>query len=170
MDTHSLESKAERIARYKAERRRQLAEKYGLTLDPEADSEHLSRYTKSRKDPDATDRRGKSDKQEEQSKDASSRPSRTESGSRTSLVVSQEGASLGSNVSDQELLLNVENQRRVQEPPLGEGGSSTFFSERSTSFPEVPRPPKQIPSSPLQHPVSPSHAGDAPLPTETRAR
>ncbi|XP_076795744.1 supervillin isoform X15 [Arvicanthis niloticus] len=169
MDTHSLESKAERIARYKAERRRQLAEKYGLTLDPEADSEHLSRYAKSRKDPDATERRGKSDKQEEQSKDASARHSRTESGPRTSLVVSQDCASRGNNMSDQELLLNVENQRRIQEPPLGEDGSSAF-SERSTSFPEVPRSPKQIPSSLLPQPVSPSHPSDSPLPTEARAR
>lgn len=169
MDTHSLESKAERIARYKAERRRQLAEKYGLTLDPEADSEYLSRYAKSRKDPDVTERRGKSDKQE-QSKDASSRHSRMESGPRTSLVVSQDCTPLGSNVSDQELLLNVENQRRVQDPLLGEDGSSSFFSERSTAFPEVPRSPKQIPSSPLQQPASPNHPGDPPLPTEARAR
>lgn len=169
MDTHSLESKAERIARYKAERRRQLAEKYGLTLDPETDSEYLSRYAKSRKDPDVAERRGKSDKQEEQSKDASPRHSRTESGPRTSLVVSQDGAPLGSNMSDQELLLNVENQRRVQEPTL-EDGSSAFFSERSTSFSEVPRSPKHIPSSPLQQPASPSLPGDSPLSTEARAR
>lgn len=169
MDTHSLESKAERIARYKAERRRQLAEKYGLTLDPEADSEYLSRYAKSRKDPDVTERRGKSDKQEEQSKDANSRHSRTESGPRTSLVASQDCTPLGSNMSDQEQLLNVENQRRVQDPPLGEDGSSAFFSERSISFPEVPRSPKQIPSSPLQQPASPNHPGDSPLPTEARA-
>lgn len=169
MDTHSLESKAERIARYKAERRRQLAEKYGLTLDPETDSEYLSRYAKSRKDPDVAERRGKSDKQEEQSKDASSRHSRTESAPRTSLVVSQDGAPLGSSMSDQELLLNVENQRRVQEPTL-EDGSSAFFSERSTSFSEVPRSPKHIPSSPLQQPASPSLPGDSPLSTEARAR
>lgn len=170
MDTHSLESKAERIARYKAERRRQLAEKYGLTLDPEADSEYLSRYAKSRKDPDVAERRGKSDKQEEQSKDASSRHSRMESGPRTSLVVSQDCTTLGSNISDQELLLNVENLRRVQDPLLGENGSSAFFSERSTAFPEVPRSPKQIPSSPLQQPASPNHPSDPPLPTEARAR
>ncbi|XP_029402983.1 supervillin isoform X4 [Mus pahari] len=169
MDTHSLESKAERIARYKAERRRQLAEKYGLTLDPEADSEYLSRYAKSRKDPDVAERRGKSDKQEEQSKDASSRHSRTESGPRTSLVESQDCTPLGSNMSDQEQLLNVENQRRVQDPPLGEDGSSAFFSERSISFPEVPRSPKQIPSSPQQQPASPNHPSDSPLPTEARA-
>lgn len=171
MDTHSLESKAERIARYKAERRRQLAEKYGLTLDPEVDSEYLSRYTKSRKDPDAAERRGKSDKQEEPSKDASSRHSRTEPGPRTSLVESPDCAPVRSSLSDQELLLNVENQRRIQETSVAEDGSPAFFSERGTTFPEVPRSPKQGPhGSPWQQPASPSHPGDSPLPTEARAR
>ncbi|XP_076428600.1 supervillin isoform X8 [Peromyscus maniculatus bairdii] len=169
MDTHSLESKAERIARYKAERRRQLAEKYGLTLDPEADSEYLSRYAKSRKDPEVGDRRGKGDKQEEPSKDTSSLHSRAEPGPRTSLVESQDSAPLGSNMSDQELLLNLENQRRVQEPPVAEDGSPAFFSERGTSFSEVPRSPKQMSSSPLQQPASPSLLGDPPVPLEARA-
>ncbi|XP_034468840.1 supervillin-like isoform X8 [Hippoglossus hippoglossus] len=36
-DPSSLSSKAERIARYKAERRRQLSERYGILLDQEAD-------------------------------------------------------------------------------------------------------------------------------------
>uniref|UniRef100_A0A8C4YLD2 Supervillin n=1 Tax=Gopherus evgoodei TaxID=1825980 RepID=A0A8C4YLD2_9SAUR len=57
MDTQGLESKAERIARYKAERRRQLAEKYGLPLESEGDSEYLSRYTRARKDPDAAEKK-----------------------------------------------------------------------------------------------------------------
>ncbi|XP_040611286.1 supervillin isoform X8 [Mesocricetus auratus] len=170
MDTHSLESKAERIARYKAERRRQLAEKYGLTLDPEADSEYLSRYAKSRKDPDAGEKRGKDDKQEESSKDSSSLHSRAEPGPRTSLIESQDHASLGNNKSDQELLLNLENQRRVQEPPVAEDSSPAFFSGRGTSLPEVPRSPKQMSSSPLQQPASLSHPSDAPVPTEARAR
>ncbi|XP_057643261.1 supervillin isoform X4 [Chionomys nivalis] len=170
MDVHSLESKAERIARYKAERRRQLAEKYGLTLDPEADSEYLSRYAKSRKDTDAGERRGKGDKQEEPSKGTSSLHSRAELGPRTSLVESQDCAPLGSNMSDQEQLLNLENQRRGREPSLAEDGSPAFFSERGTSFPEVPRSPKQMSSLPLQQPASPSHPSDPPLPTEARAR
>lgn len=170
MDVHSLESKAERIARYKAERRRQLAEKYGLTLDPEADSEYLSRYAKSRKDTDAGERRGKGDKQEEPSKGTSSLHSRAELGPRTSLVESQDCVPLGSNMSDQELLLNLENQRRGREPSLAEDGSPAFFSERGTSFPEVPRSPKQMSSSPLQQPASQSHPGDPPVPTEARAR
>lgn len=167
MDTHGLESKAERIARYKAERRRQLAEKYGLTLDPEGDSEYLSRYSKSRKDQDAPERRGgKSEKQEESGQELSS------AYSRTCTVDPKDHAPRG---SDKELLLNVENQRRGQEPPAVEGSSSLSlsFSGRDSSFAEAPRSPKQTQSSSLsvQRPVSPSlSGGDAPLPPDTRSR
>ncbi|XP_062067103.1 supervillin isoform X2 [Lepus europaeus] len=166
MDTHGLESKAERIARYKAERRRQLAEKYGLTLDPEGDSEYLSRYSKSRKDQDAPERRGgRSEKQEESGQEPSS------AYSRTCAVDPKDHAPRG---SDKELLLNVENQRRGQEPPVVESSSSLSlsFSGRDSSFAEVPRSPKQTQSSSLsvQRPVSPSlSGGDTPLPPETRS-
>ncbi|KAM8849811.1 supervillin isoform 11-T12 [Spinachia spinachia] len=50
-----LSSKAERIARYKAERRRQLSERYGILLDQEADIDYTPRY-RSRRDADASDR------------------------------------------------------------------------------------------------------------------
>ncbi|XP_047721395.1 supervillin isoform X7 [Prionailurus viverrinus] len=175
MDAPALESKAERIARYKAERRRQLAEKYGLALDSEADSEPLSRYTKSRKDADAADRRGgKGDRQAEPGKDSSSLYSRP------CVAESKDYALHGSDgLSDTEVLLNVENQRRGQEPsapaqardlaPTVDGSSSFQFSGRDcTAFSDVPRSPKQMHAVP---PASPSHsAGDPPLPTEVRAR
>ncbi|XP_056148674.1 supervillin-like [Lampris incognitus] len=51
-DPASLSSKAERIARYKAERRRQLSERYGILLDQEVDVDYTPRY-RSRRDPDA---------------------------------------------------------------------------------------------------------------------
>ncbi|VFV26079.1 supervillin isoform 4 [Lynx pardinus] len=175
MDAPALESKAERIARYKAERRRQLAEKYGLALDSEADSEPLSRYTKSRKDADAADRRGgKGDRQAEPGKDSSSLYSRP------CVAESKDYALHGSDgLSDTEVLLNVENQRRGQEPsapaqardlaPTVDGSSSFQFSGQDcTAFSDVPRSPKQMHAVP---PASPSHsAGDPPLPTEARAR
>lgn len=181
MDTQGLESKAERIARYKAERRRQLAEKYGLSLDSEADSESLSRYTKARREPDTVEKRGgKSDRPAESSKDLSSAYSRTETpGLRTCVAESQEYG-----VSDTEVLLNVENQRRGQQlsaigqqardlPPTVESSSSFPFSGRDCSFSEVPRSPKQMPSVPLsspRQPASPSHSGDPALPAEARSR
>ncbi|KAM4812435.1 supervillin isoform 9-T10 [Urocitellus parryii] len=196
MDTHNLESKAERIARYKAERRRQLAEKYGLTLDPEVDSEYSSRYTKSRKDPDAVEKRGgKCEKQEKSSKDLSSPYSRTETmGLRTCAVESRDYALHRSEVSDKEVLLNIENQRGCQElsatrqaqdlSPTVESSSSFSFSGRDSSFAgrdscfagrdssftEVPRSPKQMSSSSLQHPASLSHSsGDQTLAPEARS-
>nr|XP_045004889.1 supervillin isoform X2 [Jaculus jaculus] len=176
MDSQGLESKAERIARYKAERRRQLAEKYGLTLDAEADSEYSSRYTKSKKDPDATERRGgKSQEPEESSKDPGSLYSRAETpGLRTCTAGAKDPLLQGSDISDQELLLNVENQRRGHELRADlltvADSSPALFPGKSTSFPEVPKSPKQMPTSSLQQPPSPSHSsGDLP-PVEARSR
>ncbi|XP_026168922.1 supervillin isoform X4 [Mastacembelus armatus] len=64
-DSTSLSSKAERIARYKAERRRQLSERYGILLDQEADIDYTPRY-RSRRDPDTSDQQmaGRRDRQE----------------------------------------------------------------------------------------------------------
>ncbi|XP_051857642.1 supervillin isoform X13 [Antechinus flavipes] len=173
MDTQGLDSKAERIARYKAERRRQLAEKYGLTLDSDADSEYMSRYTKTRKDHDVERRGGKSEKQEEESKDLTYHYSRTETVEpRSTTAESKDYSFHGSDgVIDKEALLNVENHRRAQElsaigqirdlPPAADGSPSFSFSGRESSFSDVPRSPKQTRrvslSSPKQ-PASPSHS------------
>ncbi|KAM6153173.1 supervillin isoform 5-T5 [Erethizon dorsatum] len=180
MDPHSQESKAERIARYKAERRRQLAEKYGITLDPEEDSEYLSRYTKSRRDPDAVEKQGgKADQQEEFSKDLSSAYSRPEAmGLRTCVVEPEHYALLHrSDLSDKETPLEVENQRQRQElsatrqahdpTPTAESSSSFSFPGRCSSFTEVPRSPKQTYSPSLQQSTSPSHSAGDP---EARSR
>ncbi|XP_043336234.1 supervillin isoform X16 [Cervus canadensis] len=186
MDTQSLESKAERIARYKAERRRQLAEKYGLTLDPEADSETPSRYSRSRKDPEAAEKRGgRSERSAESSRDSGSSYSRTElSGLRPCVAESKDyGLHRSDGVSDTEVLLNAENQRRGQEPsatglardlpPAGEVSSSFSFSGRDSALGEVPRSPKPVhslPSPSSGQPASPSHStSDLPLPAEARA-
>lgn len=53
-DTASLSSKAERIARYKAERRRQLSERFGILLDQETEMTYTPRY-RSRHDQDVSD-------------------------------------------------------------------------------------------------------------------
>lgn len=54
-ESASLTSKAERIARYKAERRRQLSERYGILLDQEADTDYTPRY-RSKRDVDTPER------------------------------------------------------------------------------------------------------------------
>ncbi|CAB1317093.1 unnamed protein product, partial [Coregonus sp. 'balchen'] len=56
VDPASLSSKAERIARYKAERRRQLSERYGILLDQEIDMDYSPRYLCSRRESDVSDR------------------------------------------------------------------------------------------------------------------
>ncbi|KAM3604897.1 uncharacterized protein V6R79_017682 [Siganus canaliculatus] len=67
-DPTGLSSKAERIARYKAERRRQLSERYGILLDQEPDADYTPRY-RSRREPDVPDqqasaRRGRQEAEE----------------------------------------------------------------------------------------------------------
>uniref|UniRef100_A0A8C2W8I4 Supervillin n=1 Tax=Chinchilla lanigera TaxID=34839 RepID=A0A8C2W8I4_CHILA len=171
MDPHSQESKAERIARYKAERRRQLAEKYGIALDPEEDSEYLSRYTKSRKDPDAVEKRGgRADQQEESSTDLSSAYSRPETVGLGTCMVEPEHyvPPHRSGLTDKEAPLEVENQRRAQDPtPAAESSTSFSFPGRGSSFTEVPRSPKQTYSPALQQSASPSHSVGDP---EARSR
>ena len=54
-DPSSLSSKAERIARYKAERRRQLSERYGILLDQEADIDFTPGH-RSRREPETSGR------------------------------------------------------------------------------------------------------------------
>ncbi len=55
-DAASLRSKAERIARYKAERRRQLSERYGILLDQEVDLDYAPRCTRVRRESDLSDK------------------------------------------------------------------------------------------------------------------
>ncbi|XP_019386832.1 PREDICTED: supervillin isoform X13 [Crocodylus porosus] len=175
MDTQGLDSKAERIARYKAERRRQLAEKYGLTLDSDVDSEYMSRYIRARKDPDTAEKKGaKSEKQEDESRDYSSLySSRTEmQEARRSTSESKEySCSTKESVPDREELLNEENNKRAQDSSnIGqaydlssavESSASFSFSGQESSFSEVPRSPKQTPGISLSSPkqvASPSHS------------
>lgn len=112
MDIQSFEFKVERIVRYKAERRRQLVEKYGLSLDFEVDFELIFRYIRFRKDFDVVDKRGgKSDRQVELSKELSFFYIRIEiSGFRTGVVEFRDYVFFGSDgVSDIDVLFNVEN-------------------------------------------------------------
>uniref|UniRef100_A0A8B9YNE3 Supervillin n=1 Tax=Bos mutus grunniens TaxID=30521 RepID=A0A8B9YNE3_BOSMU len=163
MDTQSLESKAERIARYKAERRRQLAEKYGLTLDPEADSETPSRYSRSRKDPRLRRKGGKK-----------RRSAETElSGLRTCVAESKDyGLHRSDGVSDTEVLLNLKTKDAVKSPvplagprpaPCREVSSSFSFSGRDSALGEVPRSPKAVHSLPSPSPGQPASQATPPV-------
>ncbi|XP_053117279.1 supervillin isoform X27 [Hemicordylus capensis] len=174
MDTQGLESKAERIARYKAERRRQLAEKYGLSIDSDVDSEYLSKYTRARKDQDVAEKRVlKSEKQEDESKDYSSLYSLRTENKETKIGASELKEYFGhereGSPERDKLHLNEENEREAPEPSSSKHDLSSVL-DNSTSYPfpghdsslsEVPSSPKQIRRVSLSSPkqlASPSHS------------
>ncbi|XP_062981266.1 supervillin isoform X2 [Elgaria multicarinata webbii] len=171
MDSQGLESKAERIARYKAERRRQLAEKYGLSIDSDVDSEYSSKYTRTRKEQDVAEKRvQKSEKKEDESKDYGSLYlTRTENKElRIAASESKEysGQERESSPEGEELHLNEDNERKAPEPrhdllPASENSTSFSFPSHDSSRSEVPSSPKQTHRASLTSPkqlVSPSHS------------
>ncbi|KAM9575440.1 supervillin isoform 16-T16 [Guaruba guarouba] len=189
MDVQELESKAERIARYKAERRRQLAEKYGLSLDTDLDSDYSSRYTRARKDPGSVERKGvKSERQDDENKDCgSSYLSRSETKELKSVISeSKEYSSHEKDgVPDKEDLSNEKGDRKADDDsairqasdPLATLDSSISLSlsgRESSSYNEVPISPKQTPRESLSSPkraASPIHLqNDQPLHSNIRQR
>uniref|UniRef100_A0A8C8BJF7 Supervillin n=1 Tax=Otus sunia TaxID=257818 RepID=A0A8C8BJF7_9STRI len=179
MDVQELESKAERIARYKAERRRQLAEKYGLSLDSDLDSDYSSRYTRARKDPDSVERKGvKSERQDEENK-----------GSGSLYFVISESKEYSSHekdgVPDKEDLSNEKSDRKVDDDSairqasnssatLDNAVSLSLSGRESSSYNEVPISPKQTSRESLSSPkraASPIHLqNDQPLHSNIRQR
>ncbi|OPJ85393.1 supervillin isoform C [Patagioenas fasciata monilis] len=158
MDVQELESKAERIARYKAERRRQLAEKYGLSLDSDLDSDYSSRYTRARKDADSVERKGvKSERQDDENKDCGSLYlSRTETKESKSVV--SESKEYSSHEKDgvpgkEDLSIEKSDRkadddsaiRQASDPSaaLDSSVSLSLSGRDSSSYNEVPISPKQ---------------------------
>ncbi|XP_032038140.1 supervillin isoform X9 [Aythya fuligula] len=189
MDTHELESKAERIARYKAERRRQLAEKYGLSLDSDLDSDYSSRYTRARKDPDSLERKGvKSERQDDESKDSSSLySSRTEVKESKSVISESKEYSRHEKdgIQAKEELSNEKSDKKADDDSairqasdpsatLDSSVSHTLSGRESSSYNEVPISPKQTPRESLSSPkraASPIHLqNDQPLHSNIRQR
>ncbi|XP_061661137.1 supervillin a isoform X2 [Syngnathoides biaculeatus] len=121
-----LESKAERIARYKAERRRQLAERYGIALDQEPDTDYPSRYTRTLKEPEGSERHNRAEFVADEESDitmnsyaCTSSPRRGgQSVPRHSRPETDFERSRGrvDSFSERERLMNLENQRRAAAP------------------------------------------------------
>ncbi|NXC24381.1 SVIL protein, partial [Campylorhamphus procurvoides] len=182
MDVQELESKAERIARYKAERRRQLAEKYGLSLDSDLDSDYSSRYTRARKDPDNVERKGvKSERHDDENKDYGTLYlSRTETkGSKSVISDSKEYSSHEDKdgLSNEKSVRKADDDsaiRQASDPSANLDSSvSLSLSERETSsYNEVPISPKQTTRESLSSPkraASPIHLqNDQPLHSNSR--
>ncbi|XP_064258656.1 supervillin isoform X4 [Passer domesticus] len=181
MDVQELESKAERIARYKAERRRQLAEKYGLSLESDLDSDYSSRYTRARKDPDSVERKGvKSERQDDENKDYGTLYfSRTETKASKSVISDSKEYS---SREDKDGLSNEKSVRKADDSAIRQPSdpSATLDSSVSLSlsgrdsscYNEVPIPPKQAPRESLSPPkraASPTHLqNDQPLHSNSR--
>ncbi|XP_031956621.1 supervillin isoform X15 [Corvus moneduloides] len=182
MDVQELESKAERIARYKAERRRQLAEKYGLSLDSDLDSDYSSRYTRARKDPDSVERKGvKSERQDDENKDYGTLYlSRTETKASKSVISDSKECSSHEDKGD---LLNEKSVRKADDDSairqasdpsatLDSSVSISLSGQESSCYNEVAISPKQTPRESLPSPkraASPTHLqNDQPLHSNSR--
>ncbi|RXN09589.1 supervillin-like isoform X1 [Labeo rohita] len=117
-----LDSKAERIARYKAERRRQLAERYGISLDQEAETDYTARYSRTSREPDGSDRQHKSkveggDGVEHNAYTPSHHVDRA-----SSHIHSDPEYIRPESISERERMMNLENQRRAHERDRLHGG------------------------------------------------
>lgn len=144
-----LESKAERIARYKAERRKQLAERYGISLDQEPDLDCSSRYTRNRNESENSERRIRGESVSEERKEISlnSYGSSLSNSPRAGRTARQHSHSdLGYEVgrrrvdsfSERERLMNMENQRRAAVPPEPPSPSSYMDVTSLSSTARIP--------------------------------
>lgn len=143
-NTPEMESKAERIARYKAERRRQLAERYGISLDQEPDADSHSPRT--RKDSEGSERRNRGGSVGEEGRDVtlSAYTDTTVRSPRAGRTAPQHvhpdqgyeaGRTRVDSFSERERLMNLENQRRAAPPP--EPPSSSSYMDVSSSAARV---------------------------------
>uniref|UniRef100_G3Q0E8 HP domain-containing protein n=1 Tax=Gasterosteus aculeatus aculeatus TaxID=481459 RepID=G3Q0E8_GASAC len=175
----SLSSKAERIARYKAERRRQLSERYGILLDQEPDIDYTPRY-RSRRDTDASDRqsapRPEGDRQEAQEPRVPYRAGVGRVYMRTNpdpAPVSTAGPAHSNQAppptqerprrfSERERAMNRENQRRVS------GQERPAASRSRTQEPQTPQSQHQDAAHQEASPASSRDYSMAAVPTSPR--
>ncbi|XP_072269503.1 supervillin [Pyxicephalus adspersus] len=153
VDLHEQESKAERIARYKAERRRQLAEKYGLSLDSEADSEYQSRYTRTRKDSETSEKSSglfKDDESKDNSSDYFYRPERRV------RPLDSKHHDINENLMTRDALQNLENNNQSRAISQTDGPSSITTSRQGNLLGETPRSPKFPRQTSPKRPSSPT--------------
>ncbi|KAM4687424.1 LOW QUALITY PROTEIN: supervillin [Discoglossus pictus] len=165
IDAQEQESKAERIARYKAERRRQLAEKYGLPFDSEVDSEYQTRYTRTRKDSDTSDKnRTLEDDDKDNSSDYLYRSESREP--RRIRHYEAKNHDFNENVSERDALQNLENNNRFRGITSEVDGSAFSAIGHGITYGEAPRSPKFPRRGSQNSPTSSST--DLPLQSENR--
>uniref|UniRef100_A0A3B3E379 Supervillin n=1 Tax=Oryzias melastigma TaxID=30732 RepID=A0A3B3E379_ORYME len=151
-EPNNLTSKAERIARYKAERRRQLSERYGIHLDQETDVDYTPRY-RSRQDPESvarqtSARREKDAAQVEAQGREHSVPYRSGIG-RVYMRTHPEPspAERSSRLVEPERAMNMENSRR--------GGAQEGSDYSITAVPSSPRSARRSSLPSTRYGISP---------------
>ncbi|XP_039609793.1 supervillin a isoform X5 [Polypterus senegalus] len=172
-DTTTVDSKAERIARYKAERRRQLAEKYGISLDHEPDTDYLPKYSRMRKLDSSEKCSMALPKSEEESKDVNLRYSTKEDGGiigelQSGLIETKVSGYQAKSVdpAERERIMNLENYRRAQDAKamsheqLSSRNVAGEVHSKGFSFSEVPDSPSQGRRSSLPTPKQFISPGD----------
>lgn len=158
-----LESKAERIARYKAERRRQLAERYGISLDQELDCP--SHYPRTQKELEGSDRQNRGELPGEEVRDFTSSSYTSTSGTSPRpgcTAPHHSSANLGYDMaqtkvdsfSERERLMNLENQRRAAHP---EPSSSSYMDVTSSFAARVPSRDSSVTGMPPSSPKLSRH-------------
>lgn len=115
--TAEQESKAERIARYKAERRRQLCERYRILLDEEADKDYGGQYSRMRRDPEGSERQNRGQVEGKDEAECNPNAANVRAGRITAQAnVEQEYSREQAEVfSEHERRMNLENQKRAHD-------------------------------------------------------
>uniref|UniRef100_A0A8C9UZQ6 Supervillin n=1 Tax=Scleropages formosus TaxID=113540 RepID=A0A8C9UZQ6_SCLFO len=157
----TMDSKAERIARYKAERRRQLAERYGVSLEHEAEAELAPRYVRARADQETRRGYGRGQGLEERSLGRGGGTSySSSSGVGRVFMPAQPDPPSGEKAdgfTERERVMNLENRRRDKER-AARPASAAGPPAKDSSLAAVPSSPKgsrraSLPSA--RHGVSP---------------
>ncbi|XP_053715034.1 supervillin a isoform X2 [Synchiropus splendidus] len=158
-----MESKAARIARYKAERRRQLAERYGISLDQEPDLDYPSQYSRVRKESEGVERRNR---REEVTQPSVTSPRAARGLSQHSDPVFEKTRMRADSFTERERLMNLENQRRAAVPESPSSSSYMDVTSSSTGYSRQPvsgvppSSPKMSRSSSLSSPKHGVSPGD----------
>uniref|UniRef100_A0A3P9KIL3 Supervillin a n=1 Tax=Oryzias latipes TaxID=8090 RepID=A0A3P9KIL3_ORYLA len=159
--TSAPESKAERIARYKAERRRQLAERYGISLDHEPNLDHPSHYSRARKESDDSGCRIKGESLKDKGMDIvlsansssafSNQRARGSAWPETPPSSAYDSRFRTDSLSERERLMNLENQRQFA--PTESLSSSSYMDVTSlSSSARVPAKEHTVASIPTNSP------------------
>lgn len=160
------ESKAERIARYKAERRRQLAERYGISLDHEPDLDHPSLNSRTRKESDDSESRSKGESLRDKGMDIvlsayssnafSNQRARGSAWPENPPSSAYDGRTRADSLSERERLMNLENRRQAA-PPETSMASYMDVSSLSSSA-RVPAKEYPVASIPPNSPKMSRHS------------